>query len=126
MLWYIGVFFCPSFWATLATMYSPIKTILSSAILFILFSGCNQAPNCKAYVGKYNDRGKELIIEQRDKQYVLKEETSELPCNCNADGQLEIRGSNAPVLILLSDSAGKKRFCFAEDSLHEDCIYSID
>lgn len=107
-------------------MHSLIKTILSYAILLTLFSACNQAPNCKAYAGKYNDRGKELIIEQRDKQYVLKEESSELPCHCNADGQLEIKGSNSPVLILLSDSAGKKRFCFAEDSLHEDCIYSID
>ncbi|MFN8323845.1 MAG: hypothetical protein U0T74_14370 [Chitinophagales bacterium] len=89
----------------------------------LLLNSCKNSPDCHAYTGTYNDRGKELTIEQRDKEYVLLEETSELPCRCNSKGQLEIQGANGPVVILLSESAGKKRFCFTEDSLHEDCIY---
>lgn len=107
-------------------MFSITKSILAADILIVLLGGCKNSPDCHAYTGKYNDRGKELTIEHRDKDYVLLEETAELPCLCNIKGQLEIQGASGPVVILLSDSAGKKRFCFAEDSLQEDCIYSKD
>ena len=95
-------------------------------VITLLSFSCNKKSACDGFVGTYDDRGKKLVIEKQKAAYVLKEENSLLSCNCNSKGELEIMGTQGIVTIQLSESGGKQTFCFAEDSLQEDCIYKTE
>jgi hypothetical protein len=100
------------------------KTGFLIALLAIIgLSACGKIAKCKKYVGEYSDRGNPVSIEYKDGNFTFNEGNVSIPCICNNDGQLAVAGLKGPVVIILSDSAGVKRFCFGEDSLHEDCIY---
>src|SRR5689334_18030520 len=98
-----------------------------AVIFFFILGGCNNGnlEKCRQYVGRYNDRGQSLTIKYENKEFILEEAGQKLPCACTEKGQLEIKGKVSAVIIL-SDSAGKKRFCFEADSLKEDCIYTME
>ncbi len=85
----------------------------------------NNLEKCKQYTGKYNDRGQTLTIKYENKEFFLEEEGQRFPCTCTEKGQLEVKG-RVSAIIILSDSAGKKRFCFEADTFREDCIYAME
>ncbi len=99
-------------------------TLFILAVSFAL-GACGPIQQCKKYVGTYSDRGNALQIVYENDAFELREGSQRFPCYCTEDGLLQIEGPQGKVTILLSDSAGIKRFCFEEDSLHEDCLYEM-
>ena len=99
--------------------------LITLLLLLQTASGCGSGQACQKYVGTYSDRGNPLHIVLEKDQYRLREGSQEFPCYCTEAGLLQIEGPQGKVTILLSDSAGHKRFCFEEDSLHEDCLYEM-
>ncbi|MBK7147918.1 MAG: hypothetical protein IPH78_03635 [Bacteroidetes bacterium] len=101
------------------------SAFLTLMALLSMSSGCSHKQACKKYVGTYSDRGTPLHIVLEKDKYLLREGSQTFPCHCTEAGLLQIEGPQGKVTILLSDSAGRKRFCFEEDSLHEDCLYEM-
>lgn len=100
-------------------------TLLLIIVFAFAINGCGKLSKCKKYVGDYTDRGQLLSIKYENEKFSLEEAGQSLPCTCNENGYLEIKGNMVTLTILLSDSAGRKRFCFSQDSLQEDCIYAM-
>ncbi|HLP21586.1 MAG TPA: hypothetical protein VK174_14835 [Chitinophagales bacterium] len=98
--------------------------LLPLIVVCFMLEDCNKLSKCKRYVGDYKDREQTLSIKYDGVNFTLEEAGEVIHCTCTDNGTLVINGKAGPVNILLDNTTGKKRFCFEQDSLKEDCIYA--
>lgn len=100
------------------------QILLPLLVLCFALEDCNKLSKCKRYVGDYNDRNQILSIKYDGVNFTMVEAGQVIPCSCTNEGTLQLKGTVSTIIYLSEDSAGHKRFCFEQDTLHEDCIYA--